>query len=815
MKKTLNIVAAIILYALIAVALVVLLYLDGSYPDGMDTLCHLYKSDVLYENIANGNWYPYYDAFWYNGVQMMRFWAPLPVYFLALCQLCAGGDLFLGFKLFVAAVFFFGAISWLYIGIRKKRPMLGGFLGILWFFIPNNLHALFAEGNLPRSLSMIFLPLLFYGIYEYQQEESHKKWIWIVLWMLLISLCHSGYAFMVVAGAVMFLFVYQIAYPKNTRAGWTLLAFVCAFAITGIWLIPSLIGGLTSTDSSQTMQGFFQNIFVTLNPVERILHLGKYFYFGLAAFILGLFGIICSHRKSIPGFVTALLILFLTSNTMYVVLSRLPGSQYMWMLRFLSIALCMLLYSFLQWDTLRKPFLIALCVLLVLDVFPSVPLFYGGFDTVKEKEKLEILQERTLIEAGKEVTQQRLACMDERSLKADAAYLISGYGENRVKATFGAGWQVASTTGNIVQLNESMHAGFYPYLFDRCLELGNDTVLVRIDRLKNKEDDLEALKEAGRLLAYEVCAENSGYILFHRSTPETFGVVTEYSMIGIGTSAPYMSLALPAMEETISPNLNDYTFEDLSDYEIVFLNRFTYDNKEQAEQLVRDLSNAGVKVIICADGMPENPLIKIPEFLGVSTSPILFENGFPILYFQEDEVDCNLFCDGYSDWNTVYMNGLDTVEGCLWDHEVQQAFLGTKENENIVFIGLNMTYHYFLTEDPNAKKMLEYVFGEMTDVLPQRQIVPITITYNNQSIVINSEHDNVNTTLAYHDVFESDQPTENRLRLLYVSKGETVVTMKYPYLIPGGLLSGAGIVLTVIVFVCLMREKKLKIQFEE
>lgn len=815
MKKTLNIIAAVILYAVIAVTLVILLYLAGEYPDGMDTLCHLYKADVLYENITKGNWYPYYDAFWYNGVQMMRFWAPLPVYFIAFCQLCAGGDLFLGFKLFVAAVFFFGAISWLYIGIRKGRPMMGGFLGILWFFMPNNLYALFLEGNLPRALSMIFLPLLFYVINEYQQEESHKKWIWIVFWMILISLCHSGYALMVVAAVVIYLLVYQVAFPKNKRAGWTILAMLTAFAITGIWLVPSLIGGLTSTDSSQTMVIFFQNLFITLNPLERIIHPEKYFYFGLAAFVLGAFGILCSHRKSIPGFVTALLILFLTTNTMFVVLSRLPGSQFMWMLRFISIALCMVLYSFLEWDTLRKPFVIALCALLVLDVLPSVPMLYDGYDTVKETEKLEELQERTLIRAGKDVTQQRLACMDESSLKADAAYLISGYGEKRVKATYGAGWQAAATTHNIVQLNEAMTAGYYPYLFDRCLELGNDTVLVRIDRLKNKEDDLEELKEAGRLLLYEVCAENSGYILFHRSTPETFGVITEYSMIGIGTSAPYMSLSLPAMEETLSPNLNDYTFEELSRYRIVFLNRFTYNDKEQAEQLVRDLSNAGVKVIICADGMPENPLIKVPEFLGVSTSPILFENGFPLLYFQEDEVDCNLFCDGYSDWNTVYMNGLDKVDGCLWDHEVQQAFLGTKENENIVFVGLNMTYHYFLTEDPNAERMLEYVFGEMTDVLPQRRIVPIEITYHNDSIVIDSEYDNVNTTLAFHDIFESDRPTENRLQLLYVSEGETIVSMKYPYLIPGTALSGGGIVLAAVVYICLMREKKMKIQFEE
>mgnify|MGYP003059280693 CR=1 FL=1 len=75
---------------------------------------------------------------------------------------------------------------------------------------------------------------------------------------------------------------------------------------------------------------------------------------------------------------TAVVILVCTTTAMYPVLSLLPGSQYLWMLRFISIALCFILYSFLKWDTLKKPLVLLMCVLLIADIVPSLTLITGG-----------------------------------------------------------------------------------------------------------------------------------------------------------------------------------------------------------------------------------------------------------------------------------------------------------------------------------------------------------------------------------------------------------------------------------------------------
>jgi len=37
--------------------------------------------------------------------------------------------------------------------------LLGTVLGIIWFFMPNNMYVLFMEGDLARAICIAFLPL--------------------------------------------------------------------------------------------------------------------------------------------------------------------------------------------------------------------------------------------------------------------------------------------------------------------------------------------------------------------------------------------------------------------------------------------------------------------------------------------------------------------------------------------------------------------------------------------------------------------------------------------------------------------------------
>lgn len=178
MKKAGKIIAYMAIIAGYAAVSFLIMYLvskSGVYPSGSDTMCHIYKGSVLYQQIKQGNWYPLFDPMWYNGVEMMRYWAPLPVYFLAMCQAFAGGDCFGGYLIFLGLVSFFGAVVWFFIGCRHKRPCMGAVIGLLWFFMPNNLLAIFVEGNLPRALCMVVLPLFVANVHDYLLDGRWKS----------------------------------------------------------------------------------------------------------------------------------------------------------------------------------------------------------------------------------------------------------------------------------------------------------------------------------------------------------------------------------------------------------------------------------------------------------------------------------------------------------------------------------------------------------------------------------------------------------------------------------------------------------------
>ncbi|MGN0166247.1 MAG: 6-pyruvoyl-tetrahydropterin synthase-related protein [Lachnospiraceae bacterium] len=788
-----------VLYLIAAIVIVLIVARNGIYPSGNDVLYHVYRGDYIYNVINEGNLYPLYNAAWYNGVELLRYWPPLTAYISAACQALAGGSAMNGYLLFVGFIFFFGAISWFIIGLHAKRPFLGAFLGALWFFMPNNLYALFVEGNLPRSLCMVFLPLFIYCVINYLENRNWKYLPAIMGLMALQIMCHMGYAGMIALGVILYFIVYAVITGKIRPELEALLAMLIGFMLTGIWLIASLFGGITKIDSSESMAGFFQDAWITLNPFLRLESQEKWFYFGLAAFLLAIFGWLFGGKKSKSGFISALLIFILTTTSMYHVIKHLPGGEYLWMLRFISIALCMILLSLLYWKSLKNIFLILICALLVADVIPSLELLYGDGSGITVTDRLDEQQEATLIDKAQEYTNQRLALMDLSTLGATGAFLVSDWNDS-VNATFGAGWEASVTATNISQLNRALEGGNYLYLFDRCKELGNDTVLVRLSEINAQSAPVTDLDAAAAANGYVKEEETTGYILYHlemAATEGNWGTVTEYPAIGIGTSAPSMSLQFPSMEETASTNLNDYTFEELSKYELVYLAGFTYDDREYAENLVLDLSEAGVRVVIAADGIPEDRKTHDRSFLGVTCNTILFSNGYPELDTIDGHIYADLFPQGYTEWSTVYLEGLDDCWGTVYDNDLELAFYGTVKNENIVMIGINLTYHYSLTKDPSVGKLLSHAMDLSGTELPDRKIIPLTVEYGKNSITVDSPCDNVNTSLAYHDIFISDESLEEKNNLTYVNAGTTVIEMKYPYFVSGLILSVAGLLLAV------------------
>ena len=794
---------------------------NGISPSGSDTMYHIYRGDYVYNSIKNGNWYPLYDYNWYNGVELMRYWAPLAAYVMAFCELLAGGDIIIGYFVFIGLICTLGAISWLYIGFRVKRPVLGAFIGFLWFFMPNNLYALFVEGNLARSLSMIFLPVFIYEVAEYIKDRKTGRIPVLMISFILIALCHLGYAGMVALAVLVYGVVHMIEGYSKRAVGDIVIAMLLSFMIIGIWMVASLNGGITSLDNSENMSNFFQSIVLSLNPIDRIKTENVHFYFGLAAALLAVSGMFFGYKRSRAGFVTAVITLICTTTAMYPVLKILPGSQYLWMLRFISIALCMILYSFLKWDTLRKPFIVLFSVLLIADIVPSMPLIMGnnvniskdgivytGSDNdVDAWDRLDEQQEDTLIAKAQSVTTQRLALLDDSSLGSMGAFLISDW-NNAVPAVYGAGREAANTSTNIVRVNRALADGNYYYVFDRCRELGSDTVLIRMSSIQKYGVSIDALDTAAKASGYTVVQANASYRLYNMDTYDNWGTVSSYDVIGIGSGTPLIAQSFPAVEETDSDNLNDYTYEQLSGYKEVILSGFTYDDKEAAENLVLRLSENGVRVVIYADGMPLDKKTQSQEFLGVTCNDIVFNNGYPDMDTKIGVLYPDLFPKGYATWNTVYLTGLSDVWGSVTDNGLKLDFYGTINNDNIVVCGLNLAYYYGVSGDKSVGRLISDMMDITPTQLPERTNVELDIKEDVNGIVITSDYDNVNTSLAYHDIFRSSQWLGKKNNLTYVKSGTTKITYAVPYLWQGALVSAAGIILSVVWMIMLKKDAK-------
>lgn len=801
-KRIAFFIAMLVGYCLIALAVLYFVYNNGQYPYGSDTMCHVYKGKKLYEEILNGNYYPLLDLRWYNGVQMMRYWAPLPVYVMAGCVALGGGSEMTGYLIYVFMIAFFGAVVWLVMGYRMKRERLGAFLGALWFFMPNNLYALFYEGNLPRALSMVFLPWLLYRCHAYLKEKKVKHLVGIMLTFSLLTLCHLGYAGMILLSFMVFFLFYSFS-GGGRKALHCFLSIIFGVTLVGFWVYPSLQGGISSMDSSEVMAGFFQSLFTTLNPFLRLQTQDTWFYFGLSAFLVILAGILAGKKGSRTYFATALVLLLLTSPWFYPILVRLPIGQYLWMLRFLSIALAMVLFGLLLWDSLKRWILICFAALLVLDTLPSLSLVYGFANSEPVEVRMERALKETLLDKAREITKNRLALIDASSLGATGAYLSSDY-KQETDITFGAGWQSAATASNIMLLNQAAEGGAFLYLFDRALALGNDTLLIRNSVLPGTDEKtLSELAMAASAVGYEQVEANREYSLFHMETPDCFGVITSYSAIGIGKAAREFSLYYPAIRETQDDNINHYSLDELSQYKLLYLDGFTYTNKSEAEELLRNLADLGVRIVINGAGIPLDEHTGIQSFLGITCQPIFFKNGYPLLDTKWGTMDTTLFPQGHTNWRTVYLEGLDNSIGRLEELGLSLSFLGTAGgSDNIYAVGLGLPYYYGLTKDSSIRALLDFVMQTNTMSLPENQVVTLRVEQTKGKLTIISEQDGVNTTLAYHDIFASASPIRDENHLLVVDAGVTEIVMTYPYWKEGLLLSGLTVLMAVVAFVC-------------
>lgn len=786
------------------------LYHFNYIASGNDIWGHLYKSQYMYEQIQQGNWYPLYTGDWYNGIQPYRYWAPFPYYCMASLLALTGGNMAKAYCLFAGVSLAVGGAGFVFLSNRMKRLPLGTVLGIFWFFMPENFRVFFCEGNLPRMVTAIIIPYFIYFLYRFLEENRTVALFGILVTTALITLSHAMIGAM--TGVATFLFFCFYCWENDClRKGIrVLVTMVLAFAVIGIWLLPALSGGLVgmnSDSSAEVMASLMYSLSDSLNPSNRVSGIVDTFYYGISVVVLSVLGILLGKKKNRAGYYLAILILLLTTTAALPFLSKLPLNQLLWMMRFATIAYALFLLSFLQWKTLKKPFVVLFTAILILDCIPSMNVeryYTQSKDTTSEE--VAVLQKET---------SQRTSILDLSAFGSYPSYGLN-QGENATAYTYGWAWQGAETAPNIVHLNEALEKENYRYLFDRSVELGDDTVMVRKNLVGAAGKKLSDLLEGAEASGYSLIRTTENAYIFKKATPDCFGVVTEYKGLAIGSYADSLELYYPSFTTGDSQYLDDYTYEELSQYDALFLSGFSWHNREKAEQLVVRLGKAGVRVVVDGTHLAVDKKTNRQHFLGVTMQDITFSHRYPTLYLDGEEQMMLDFSEENQEWNTGYLEGCDESVGTFSYSDQDLTWLGSvKETPNVWFLGLNLAYHSIDREDRNGFAVLSRLFAIEQGALPQRQLVELTISYRNSGMTITSLKDNVNTTLAFLDSFATTEKVEKKNHLLYVNQGTTRITYHYPYLVEGAILSVVGILLFVVYFLWICKKSRELTKAEE
>lgn len=779
---------------LIATGALLLMYVmreKGYYISGYDTWGHLFKSDLMYRSIKEGDYYPLYTNLWYNGVQPYRYWAPIPYYILALLEELAQGDIILTYYYFVGFSFFVGGCGWLLWGLSTRRMALCTFFGLMWFFFPDNMRVFFYEGNVPRMVAAIIIPYLTYFIWLFIQRDKKFAGFFITILMSLMALTHLMISAMMGICTFIFMVFYALTNKKLLKAFEVIVSMLLGYVVIGIWLLPALIGGLVAMNpdaSASVMESLTYSLKSTLNPLIRINGVTDTFYYGISVVLIAVMGIILAERKVKAGFYTNLVILICTTPIMVPVLSKLPMSQLLWMMRFTTIAYAYFIWSVIEWKNVRRYFTIILTMIFLIDCIPSFMLSKYYFQA-----KGNISDE---LQIAKEITNQRVALMDLSILNAYPSWELC-VGDNPTQYTYGWAWQGASTASNIVMLNTALEKGKYDYLFDRCIELGNDTVIVIKELVDKANKTYDELIQAASESNYYIYKETNEAFIFHIDTPKTFGVVTEYRGFGIGEHADEIVFPYPTFVAE-SNNIEDFSVDELATYETLFLSGFEYYDRVKAEEMVTELAERGVRVVI---DMSHNPLVeenKRMYFMGVVAQDIGFTDAYPTITYKGEKMYLSSFPKEYTTWNTKYIEGVKNILGTADYYGQELVFAGSHENENIIFMGFNLFYYSMQTGDYSAYQILNDCFNAELNELPDRTLIPIDITYEGRKIKIDSPVENVNTTISYQDNFVSDDKIISYNNLLFVTEKHTEIELVYPYKKQGLIVSGAGIGGTII-----------------
>ena len=783
------------------------------YPWASDTLGHLLKVEYLADNFDKEVFYPKLLPDWYMGMQFLRYYPPLPYIILLGLEFLTSNTIAAG-NWFILLCALVGGFSWLlfwrWIGILPA--ILGG---ILFMFIPDNMRVSLAEGNLPRVLAIALLPIVIYLLLR-SIEESKPIWYQVGL-ALSFTLVVLSHAMMAAIYAVCCLFILALLWLKRTVAikpvvhalGFIMLGIL----LSGWWLLPSMVGGITGINASAMARS------LTILPFNNFLNAWlrkgnpEAYYIGFALLALTIASLWVNKEKreySIAFTLTGCLGVVITTTGFNQFFNALPLSYLFWPVRFLGIAsFCLLLalmWSLASWRKISWIAAVMVVGVVALDGIGSMFLV----DLHEPNHDVEQSAKRMALTHG-----WREATLDLSLLGSEPSYAFTALGKR--EQIFGWAYQGASTAGTVAALNEALEKGYSNYLIDRLNLFGTDDVVL-LNALPYAERYADQLEHNGFLNVYS----GQELELFHREGKPR-GFIAKWRALGIGSSAQNLSYIFPGLILGTSEKIDDYALEHLMRFDTLVLSGFDWHDRETAERLVMQAARNGVKVVVDLSGVKRDPLARIPRFLDVWGESVILSNEPVEVFSKERTYRLEPFGNESQLWHTHMLQGLDQE---FWSFNYlgeNAALVGYKSfgQGKVWFVGLNLPYHALQTGDPLAIQLLSLMLDLEPGGIADYSQIPLygyeagPVGYRFAYSLDNSQ--TMFIPIAYHDgmyVLVDGVPvatyTYERLLLFEAPAGEHSVQIgarNTPVYLAGRIVSGLSI-LALVGIIYIQKTKK-------
>lgn len=777
LQGLLRCIVAIACSACVAVCVAYVLLQTGLHLQGSDLYEQLYKLDLVGEVMREGRSSFLYTERWYNGYEIFRYSSPLSYILVNGLMQIFRVDVHVGICLFYGGLVFVSQMGFFLFGIRQHKMTAAFLTGIAFLFLPSTLDMVLMQGRLDLNMGFFLLPLLLFVLHDLVKWS--RRWQIIPLSILLAILIATQYVLSIVVGIVVlvYLIIYGIA-NKSWRfecAAAADLLFV--FAAMGYFLYPAISGGLLSgTYTQQEPAGVFV---------------------GIPILVVAIVGLITADRSRCAGFLLTAIGLALSFEAMEPVVRLIPTAALRKTNWYVMVCLVICMITLLCWERLRLIFLVLMLAVLVGSGF-SGDVFTRNTGSVIASEEAKVHE--YLLEEAAAYTDSRVALIDMAELGAFPQWYFAVRGIDSM-----SGWDLenALTVQNLMHVNEAFADGFYDYVFDRLRLYGNDVVVILRELIPSAGDYEVMLQYAGRN-GYATAAENDKAVVLKAAAINgTYGVITDYENLAIGSYASQIAYIYPSFGWGRSDVIEDYTIEELEQYSKLYLSGFTYRDKEKAENMLKELSGKGVDIYIDMQHIPINRLSGKNEFMDVYAQFVQFTEIFPVLSNDNgNEFKLDFKGGGYAVWDTVYISGCDLVlKESAYDNKSHLTYLGQNSDPNVTFMGFNLVYYYLTTHNADLRRFLDEAMGISSESLPNPEIVPIQIERTPDQIVVSTQNDKVNCNLAAVEALEPDRIVTTEESLWVVNRGDTVFRISSPGSIGGLVISIIGLIGLAIIWI--------------